>query len=88
MTQTVEIYKGRPIVYSLGNFVFDYYPKDPPVWTGWLAQFTVRRSGEIDLETFVFQIDSAGIPHFLPAPDGGAAGATRTDNSARIKTGG
>ena len=68
VTQTVEIYKGRPIVYSLGNFVFDYYPNDPAVWTGWLAQFTVRRSGEVDLETFVFQIDPAGIPHLLPAP--------------------
>ena len=68
VTQTIETHHGRPIVYSLGNFVFDYYPGDPAIWTGWLAQFTVRRSGEVDLETFVLEIDPAGIPHLLPAP--------------------
>ena len=67
VTQTVDIYKGRPIIYSLGNFVFDYYPVDPEVWTGWLARLTIHRSGEVDLETIVFQIDKAGTPHLLPA---------------------
>jgi poly-gamma-glutamate capsule biosynthesis protein CapA/YwtB (metallophosphatase superfamily) len=67
VTQTVDIYKGRPIVYSLGNFVFDYYPVDPAVWTGWIVRLTIRRSGEVDLETFVLQIDKAGTPHLLPA---------------------
>ena len=67
VTQTVEIYKGRPIVYSLGNFVFDYYPVDPPVWTGWIVKLAVHRSGEVDLETFVIQIDKSGMPHLLPA---------------------
>ncbi len=65
VTQTVDIYKGRPIVYSLGNFVFDYYPVDPPVWIGWIAKVTFHRSGETDLETFVLQIDKAGMPHLV-----------------------
>ena len=88
VTQTVEIYKGRPIVYSLGNFVFDYYPKDPAVWTGWFAQFTVRRSGEIDLETFVSNRPgrhpafSAGRPSRRRPPE------QRELQLALIKTGG
>ena len=33
LTQGIEWYKDHPIVYSLGNFVFDYFPYDPPIWT-------------------------------------------------------
>lgn len=62
VTQTVEIYKGRPIVYSLGNLVFDYFPDDPPVWTGWLSKLTFSRSGPPDLELFAFEIDHLGFP--------------------------
>jgi poly-gamma-glutamate capsule biosynthesis protein CapA/YwtB (metallophosphatase superfamily) len=65
VTQTVDVYKGRPIVYSLGNFVFDYFPADPPVWTGWIVKLTIRRSGETDMETSVIQIDRTGMPHLL-----------------------
>jgi formylglycine-generating enzyme len=64
VTQTIDLYKGRPIVYSLGNFVFDYYPVDAEVHIGWVVRLTVDRSGATDLETFVLQIDPAGVPHF------------------------
>ena len=67
VTQPIETYRGRPIVYSLGNFVFDYYPNDPAVWTGWLVRLRARRSGEIGLEKFAFEIDEAGIPHPIAA---------------------
>jgi formylglycine-generating enzyme len=67
VTQTADIYKGCPIIYSLGNFVFDYYPADPPVWTGWIARLTFRRSAPPELETFVIQIDKTGLPHLLSA---------------------
>ena len=40
VTQTIDWYKDRSIVYSLGNFVFDYYPDDPPVFTGWIVRLT------------------------------------------------
>ena len=40
VTQTVDVHAGCPIVYSLGNFVFDYYPGDPPEWTGWVVKLT------------------------------------------------
>jgi poly-gamma-glutamate capsule biosynthesis protein CapA/YwtB (metallophosphatase superfamily) len=74
ITQTVDIYKGRPIVYSLGNMVFDYYPGDPEVWTGWIVELTCKNPAdnkppEVELETHVLQIDKAGIPHLLPLPE-------------------
>lgn len=66
VTQTVEVYRGRPIIYSLGNFVFDYFPVDPPIWTGWLAKLTFSRDGNVDFGIVRFEIDPAGIPHPIP----------------------
>ncbi len=68
VTQTIDIYKGRPIVYSLGNMVFDYFPADPEVWTGWIVELTFNNPAQVDLKTHVLQIDKAGIPHLLPLP--------------------
>ena len=62
VTQTVDTYRGAPIVYSLGNFVFDYYPVDPPEWTGWVAKLTFRKDRPVDLETRAVVLDAAGIP--------------------------
>jgi poly-gamma-glutamate synthesis protein (capsule biosynthesis protein) len=69
VSQTVDIYKGRPIVYSLGNFVFDYFPGDPLVWTGWLVRLTFSKTAAPELETFVVELDRSGIPHLIPKPD-------------------
>jgi poly-gamma-glutamate synthesis protein (capsule biosynthesis protein) len=66
VTQTVDVYKGRPIIYSLGNLVFDYYPWDPLLWTGWVVRLTFSKSGFVELETFVVEIDRVGIPHLAP----------------------
>jgi poly-gamma-glutamate capsule biosynthesis protein CapA/YwtB (metallophosphatase superfamily) len=63
VTQSVDYYHGRPIVYSLGNMVFDYHPNDPPQWFGWIAKLTFSKPFRVDLETTVLQIDAAGIPH-------------------------
>jgi formylglycine-generating enzyme required for sulfatase activity len=63
VTQTVDTHRGAPIVYSLGNFVFDYFPVDPPQWTGWVAKLTFRPSGPVDLETRAVILDPAGLPH-------------------------
>ena len=62
VTQTVDTHKGAPIVYSLGNFVFDYYPVDPPEWTGWVAKLTFAKDKPADLETHAVVLDPAGIP--------------------------
>jgi len=65
-TQTVDMYRGRPIVYGLGNFVFDYFPVDPPVFPGWVVKLTFSRSAGVGMETYVLEIDKAGIPHLVP----------------------
>jgi len=67
LTQTVEWHKDRPIVYSLGNFVFDYYPYDPPVWKGWIAKLTFGKVGRPALELVPVELDAAGIPHLASA---------------------
>jgi poly-gamma-glutamate capsule biosynthesis protein CapA/YwtB (metallophosphatase superfamily) len=69
VTQTIDIYHGKPIVYSLGNLVFDYFPLDPPVWTGWVVRLEFDAKGGVALETFAVKLDPAGIPHLLPAED-------------------
>ena len=66
LTQGIEWYKDCPIVYSLGNFVFDYYPKDPPVWKGWIVKLTFGKSGRPLLERTNVELDPAGIPHVVP----------------------
>ena len=82
VTQEVEWYKDRPIVYSLGNFVFDYYPYDPPVWRGWMARLTFAKETRPALELIPVELDQDGTPHLSPAvsasePRGSDATATQ-----------
>jgi poly-gamma-glutamate capsule biosynthesis protein CapA/YwtB (metallophosphatase superfamily) len=66
VTQSIEWYKDHPIVYSLGNFVFDYYPNDPPVWKGWMVKLTFGPARRPQLTTTEVTLDPAGIPHLVP----------------------
>jgi poly-gamma-glutamate synthesis protein (capsule biosynthesis protein) len=68
VTQTVEYYRGKPIIYSLGNFVFDYFAGDPPVWNGWIAELSFDGRTAPDLTLHVVELDPAGVPHLLPKP--------------------
>jgi poly-gamma-glutamate synthesis protein (capsule biosynthesis protein) len=63
VTQTIDWYKGRPVVYSLGNFLFDYFPTDPPVWKGWIVKLTFGADASPKLEQYFVELDPAGIPH-------------------------
>ncbi len=63
VTQTIEWYHDKPIVYSLGNFMFDYFPSDPPLWTGWIARLTYNDEPKPKLEIIQVELDSAGVPH-------------------------
>jgi len=69
VTQTVEMVHGVPIIYSLGNFVFDYFPSDPPEWTGWVVKLVFRPGQPVDLGMHSVKLDSAGIPHPVVAED-------------------
>jgi poly-gamma-glutamate capsule biosynthesis protein CapA/YwtB (metallophosphatase superfamily) len=62
VTQNVELYQGKPIIYSLGNFVFDGF-SDQDSNTGWLLRMEADRSGVRAWRTFVAHMDSKGTPH-------------------------
>lgn len=62
VTQDIEIYQGKPIVYSLGNFVFDGFSSASNN-TGWLLKLNVDKHGVRSFRTHIGQIDREGIPH-------------------------
>jgi poly-gamma-glutamate capsule biosynthesis protein CapA/YwtB (metallophosphatase superfamily) len=69
VTQDVEHYTGKPIIYSLGNFVFDGF-KDEDNNTGWLLHMELDRRGVRSWRTFIAHIDHQGIPHPAPRSEG------------------
>ena len=68
VTQDTEAYRGKPIIYSLGNFVFDGFD-DTDTTTGWLLDMTVDRSGVTGWRTHIARLDRQGTPH--PQKGGG-----------------
>ena len=67
VTQNVEQYQGKPIIYSLGNFVFDGF-SDQENNTGWLLRMEADRSGVRAWRTFVAHMDGKGTPHPVQRP--------------------
>lgn len=65
VTQGAEMYRGKPIVYSLGNFVFDLLDQ-PANAVGWTLELEVDRAGVTRFSTLAVQLDDQGTPH--PAP--------------------
>ena len=66
VTQDVEQYRGKPIVYSLGNFVFDGFAHADNN-TGWLLRLELDRHGVRAWRTVVAHMGREGIP--VPARD-------------------
>jgi poly-gamma-glutamate synthesis protein (capsule biosynthesis protein) len=62
VTQDTETYRGKPIIYSLGNFLFDGF-SDADNNTGWLLKMELNRQGVTQWRTHVARIDKEGIPH-------------------------
>jgi poly-gamma-glutamate capsule biosynthesis protein CapA/YwtB (metallophosphatase superfamily) len=61
--QGIEIYKGKPILYSLGNFIFGSYNKI--FWSdNYLAEFAIEK-GKI-LEVLLYPISGKGVELFQP----------------------
>ncbi|MGE5468551.1 MAG: CapA family protein, partial [Ignavibacteria bacterium] len=56
------VYKGRPIIYSLGNFVFDGFDL-PAAKRGWLLRMTLDKRGVVSWNTLAADMDEAGTPH-------------------------
>lgn len=71
VTQTVELYKDRLIVYSLGNFVFDDFNDVPPALnepsrTSWILRVTLSKAGLVKWDTVVARTDDKGFPQRIP----------------------
>jgi poly-gamma-glutamate synthesis protein (capsule biosynthesis protein) len=62
VTQGSETYRGKPIIYSLGNFVFDGFDL-PAAKLGWLLRMSVDRGGVLDWSVVEARIDDEGIPY-------------------------
>lgn len=62
VTQDFEQYRGKPIIYSLGNFVFDGFD-DEDNNTGWLLRLELDRDGVHNWRTVIAKIDRHGTPH-------------------------
>ncbi|MCG2577062.1 CapA family protein [Dechloromonas sp. XY25] len=65
VTQGADIYHGKPIVYSLGNFVFDGFDYEDGR-RGWLLRLHIDRDGIQHWETLAAHIDPDGTPYPMP----------------------
>ena len=61
VTQGADVYKGKPIIYSLGNFLFNGFDTDAT--TGWVLSLRLGREGVRDWRTHVARLDADGVPH-------------------------
>ena len=61
VTQGVELYRDKPIIYSLGNFVFDGFD-EPAAKRGWLLKVQVDPAGVLAWRIHAAQIDADGTP--------------------------
>ena len=76
VVQDTETYRGKPIVYSLGNFVFDGF-SSLDNRTGWMLFMTVGREGVRQWHTEAVRTDVDGTPWPVPLPPGTSAAAVR-----------
>ena len=65
VVQGAEIYKGKPIIYSLGNFVFDSFTT-PVTTLGWTLHLKLDKRGVSAWHTRAVQMDEEGLPHLIP----------------------
>ena len=59
--QDTERYQGKPIFYSLGNFVFDGFPL-PINYIGWALRMELDKTGVQKIEAHVSHIGPTGLP--------------------------
>jgi poly-gamma-glutamate capsule biosynthesis protein CapA/YwtB (metallophosphatase superfamily) len=61
VTQGAEIYRGKPIIYSLGNFLFNGFDTEATT-TGWLLEASVNKSKVTRWRTRVVRLAANGVP--------------------------
>ncbi|WP_394778548.1 CapA family protein [Undibacterium sp.] len=67
--QDTDTYKGKPILYSIGNFMIDELDNEAQTQVS-VLKLDISRSGVTAWQTRVGKIDANGIPH--PAADTGS----------------
>ncbi len=60
--QDTDSYKGKPIFYSLGNFVFEGFP-DKVNNVAWVVRLQLDRQGVKEWQAHQVRIDKQGLPH-------------------------
>ena len=65
VTQDIEIYKGKPIVYSVGNFIMKE-TDNPQQRQGWVLRLDISAAGVQGFDTHVARLNSQGIPTYDP----------------------
>ena len=68
VTQNIEVYQGKPIFYSLGNFIFNGFQGNEAN-TGWVLALNIGASGDMDWKIHQVGLNRKGIPTDLgPLP--------------------
>jgi poly-gamma-glutamate synthesis protein (capsule biosynthesis protein) len=75
VTQGYDFYKGRLIVYCLGNFVFDEWVDEPEIMKeerrlGWILRLKLTKSGRGEWNTVVTRTDDNGFPQKVSGAKG------------------
>lgn len=65
VTQDVESYRGKPIVYSVGNFLIDSLDNEPQTH-GWVVKMELEKTGVTSWRTYAVHLDAGGVPHPQP----------------------
>ena len=76
VTQAVEYHRGKLIVYSLGNFVFNGFDEGP-TRVGWLLRLWLNKQGLVSWDTAPYHIDGDGIPQLTKEVESPAGDAKR-----------
>ena len=63
VTQGVDEYKGKPIIWSLGNFVFDGFDEGPGRW-GWILQIETSKKQVEKYKITPVHLNAEGAPAF------------------------
>ncbi len=61
VTQDIETYRGKPIFYSLGNFVFNGF-NNTETTTGWALQLRISPESTFSWTIYPAKIDRDGVP--------------------------
>lgn len=64
VTQNIEWYNGKPIFYSLGNFIFNGFEKGSRARLGWVLELMVAPDMQISWKIHNAKLDDNGIPQY------------------------